>query len=127
MRNLIPPYFSHRLKRVVEQERSYQQRRESEHSSTQRRLQTETSQLRALALLLAEERQGLCTKLARQAQTVTEISWQLDQERNQTGEVTRALNEESTKAQRLEADLEEQTTRFYQVKPLKTANFYFTL
>uniref|UniRef100_A0A8C4R1H5 Filamin A interacting protein 1a n=1 Tax=Eptatretus burgeri TaxID=7764 RepID=A0A8C4R1H5_EPTBU len=116
-----------RLKRVVEQERSYQQRRESEHSSTQRRLQTETSQLRALALLLAEERQGLCTKLARQAQTVTEISWQLDQERNQTGEVTRALNEESTKAQRLEADLEEQTTRFYQVKPLKTAHFYFTL
>uniref|UniRef100_UPI0035900C1D filamin-A-interacting protein 1 isoform X1 n=2 Tax=Myxine glutinosa TaxID=7769 RepID=UPI0035900C1D len=110
-----------RLKRVVEQERSYQQRRESEHSSTQRRLQTETSQLRALALLLAEERQGLCTQLARQAQTVAEISWQLDQERNQTGEVTRALNEESTKAQRLEADLEEQTTRFYQEHEEMTA------
>ncbi|CAN0223245.1 unnamed protein product [Lampetra fluviatilis] len=110
-----------RLKRVLEQERSYQQRKEAEHTASAKRLGEDASKLRALALLLADEQQSSNEELRQREQEVRDLSLELAQARSRVHEAARTQQEESGRAQRLEAELEEQTTRFYQEHEEMTA------
>ncbi|XP_008395169.1 filamin-A-interacting protein 1 [Poecilia reticulata] len=103
-----------RLKRLLEQEKAQQARRDQDQRRRLDTLQDELGKLQSFTLLLADERQLHVQHIGQQDQKIQDLSQKLqDRERRLAASSTAAL-QDGQKALRLEAELEAQQARFRQ-------------
>lgn len=106
--------FSLRLKRLLENEKAYQARKEKEHSKRLAKVREELVKLKSFALMLVNERQQHLDQMDQQSQRVQEISGQLQQRDHALNEAKERAQEDSHKVQSLEAELKEKSCRITQ-------------
>ncbi|XP_054894145.1 filamin-A-interacting protein 1-like [Poeciliopsis prolifica] len=100
-----------RLKRLLENEKAYQARKEKEHSKRLAKLREELVKLKSFALMLVTERQQHLEQMDQQSQRVQEISLQLQQRDHELNEAKDRAQEDGHRVQSLEAELKEKSFR----------------
>ncbi|XP_057209748.1 filamin-A-interacting protein 1 isoform X2 [Triplophysa rosa] len=98
-----------RLKRLLEQEKVYQARKDKDHRKHLEKVQEELVKLKSFALMLVDERQLHIEKIDEQTQKVQELSKNLNEREQQLEIVNSKAKDDSLKIQRLELDLEQKT------------------
>ncbi|XP_048392924.1 filamin-A-interacting protein 1-like isoform X3 [Stegostoma tigrinum] len=94
-----------RLKKLLEQEKSYQARKEKENSKRLSKVREELGKLKSFALMLVDERQIHIEQLGQQAQKLQELGQKLQEEEEKFRSLDERAKEESQKVIRLEAEL----------------------
>ncbi|XP_065112630.1 filamin-A-interacting protein 1 isoform X3 [Paramisgurnus dabryanus] len=103
-----------RLKRLLEQEKVFQARKDKDHSKRLQKVQEELVQLKSFALMLVDERQLHIDKIDQQKQKVQDLSEKLHEREQQLEIADSKAKEDGQKIQRLELDLEHKTSKFTQ-------------
>ncbi|XP_062857783.1 filamin-A-interacting protein 1 isoform X2 [Trichomycterus rosablanca] len=103
-----------RLKKLLEQEKAYQARKDKEHSIRLEKVREELVKLKSFALMLVDERQHHVDQIDRQSQKIQDLSKQLQEKEQNLLSVTDKSKEDGEKIQKLEADLEHKTAKFTQ-------------
>ncbi|PWA16640.1 hypothetical protein CCH79_00004631 [Gambusia affinis] len=103
-----------RLKRLLENEKAYQARKEKEHSKRLAKVREELVKLKSFALMLVNERQQHLEQMDQQNQRVQEISLQLQQRDHALNEAKESAQEDGHRVQSLEAELKEKSCRITQ-------------
>ncbi|KAM9708127.1 filamin-A-interacting protein 1 isoform 1-T2 [Menidia menidia] len=103
-----------RLKRLLENEKAYQVRKEKEHSKRLAKVQEELVKLKSFALMLVNERQQNLEQMDQQSQRVQELSQQLQQREQALKEARERAQEDGHRVQSLEAELKEKSTKLTQ-------------
>ncbi|KAM4724031.1 filamin-A-interacting protein 1-like [Anableps anableps] len=103
-----------RLKRLLENEKAYQARKEKEHSKRLAKVREELVKLKSFTLMLVNERQQHLEQMDQQSQRVQEISLQLQQRDHALNEAKERAQEDGQRVQSLEAELKEKSCRFTQ-------------
>uniref|UniRef100_UPI003AAFB4E5 filamin-A-interacting protein 1-like n=1 Tax=Centroberyx gerrardi TaxID=166262 RepID=UPI003AAFB4E5 len=103
-----------RLKRLLENEKAYQARKEKEHSKRLAKVQEELVKLKSFALMLVDERQLHLEQMDQQSQRVQELSQQLQQREQALSEASGRAQEDSHRVQSLEAELKEKSAKLTQ-------------
>lgn len=103
-----------RLKRLLEQEKTCQARKDREHSRRLDRVRAELAQLKSFALMLVDERQTHLEQMDQQTQKVQELSQKLQDREQRLAAAEDAVKEDAGKILRLEADLEQKTSQLTQ-------------
>ncbi|XP_008397758.1 filamin-A-interacting protein 1 [Poecilia reticulata] len=103
-----------RLKRLLENEKAYQTRKEKEHSKRLAKVREELVKLKSFALMLVNERQQHLEQMDQQSQRVQEISLQLQQRDHALNEAKERAQEDGQRVQSLEAELKEKSCRITQ-------------
>ncbi|XP_028903219.1 filamin-A-interacting protein 1 isoform X1 [Ornithorhynchus anatinus] len=103
-----------RLKKLLEQEKLYQARKEKENTKRLNKLRDELVKLKSFALMLVDERQIHIEQLGLQSQKVQDLTQKLKEEEEKLRAIASKSKEERQKLLRLEADLEHKTSRFSQ-------------
>ncbi|XP_056620555.1 filamin-A-interacting protein 1 isoform X2 [Triplophysa dalaica] len=98
-----------RLKRLLEQEKVYQARKEKDHRKHLEKVQEELVKLKSFALMLVDERQLHIEKIDEETQKVQELSKNLNEREQQLEIVNNKAKDDSLRFQRLELDLEHKT------------------
>lgn len=106
--------FFSRLKTLLEQEKAYQARKDKEHSKRLEKVQEELVKLKSFALMLVDERQHHIDQIDRQSQKIQELSKHLQEKEQNLESATSRSKEDSEKIYKLEADLDQKTTKFFQ-------------
>ncbi|MED6255494.1 hypothetical protein ATANTOWER_010639, partial [Ataeniobius toweri] len=102
------------LKRLLENEKAYQARKEKEHSKRLAKVREELVKLKSFALMLVNERQQHLEQMDQQTQRVQEISLQLQQRDQALNKANEHAQEDSHRVQSLEAELKEKSCRITQ-------------
>lgn len=102
------------MKRLLENEKAYQARKEKEHSKRLAKVREELVKLKSFALMLVNERQQHLDQMDQQSQRVQEISSQLQQRDHDLNEAKERAQEDSHRVQSLEAELKEKSCRITQ-------------
>ncbi|KAM9435593.1 filamin-A-interacting protein 1 isoform 2-T2 [Clarias gariepinus] len=103
-----------RLKKLLEQEKAYQTRKDKDHSRRLEKVREELVKLKSFALMLVDERQLHVDQIDQQSQKITDLSKML-QERDQNLEiVTSKYKDDSQRIQKLEVELEHKAAKFLQ-------------
>ncbi|KAF7662978.1 hypothetical protein LDENG_00222270 [Lucifuga dentata] len=110
-----------RLKRLLENEKAYQARKEKEHSKRLAKVREELVKLKSFALMLVNERQQHLEQMDQQSQWVQELSHQLQQKEQALSEVSERAKEDGHRVVSLEAELKEKTAKFAQQHEEMTA------
>nr|XP_023663389.1 filamin-A-interacting protein 1-like isoform X1 [Paramormyrops kingsleyae] len=110
-----------RLKRLLEQEKSYQTRKERDHSKRLEKVRAELVKLKSFALMLVDERQLHIEQIDQQSQKVQGLVQKLQDKEQKLSLLNRRAKEDGQKAARLEAELENRAARFGQEQEEMTA------
>ncbi|XP_062912583.1 filamin-A-interacting protein 1-like isoform X1 [Mobula hypostoma] len=103
-----------RLKKLLEQEKCYQARKEKENSRRLGRVREELLKLKSFALMLVDERQIHIEQLGQQAQKVQELVHKLREEEERVRSSDDRAREEAQKVFQLEAELEHKSAKSVQ-------------
>ncbi|XP_035530626.1 filamin-A-interacting protein 1-like [Morone saxatilis] len=103
-----------RLKRLLENEKAYQVRKEKEHSKRLAKVQEELVKLKSFALMLVNERQQHLEQMDQQSQRVQELTQQLQQREQALSEARERAQEDGHRVLSLEAELKEKSARLTQ-------------
>ncbi|XP_072907849.1 filamin-A-interacting protein 1-like isoform X2 [Hemitrygon akajei] len=103
-----------RLKKLLEQEKCYQARKEKESSRRLGRVREELVKLKSFALMLVDERQIHIEQLGQQAQKVQGLVHKLREEEERVRSSDDRAREEAQKVFQLEAELEHKSAKSVQ-------------
>ncbi|XP_061599499.1 filamin-A-interacting protein 1 [Cololabis saira] len=103
-----------RLKRLLENEKAYQIKKEKEHSQRLAKVREELVKLKSFALMLVNERQQHLEQIDQQSQRVQELSQQLQQQEQGLKEAKSQAGEDNQRMQSLEAELKEKSSKLTQ-------------
>ncbi|CAL8271791.1 unnamed protein product [Merluccius merluccius] len=103
-----------RLKKLLENEKGYQAKKEKEHSKRLAKVREELVKLKSFALMLVDERQLHLEQMDKQGQRVQELGQQLQQRDHALGEAGTRAQEDSQRVVSLEAELREKSSEFTQ-------------
>lgn len=103
-----------RLKRLLEQEKAYQARKDKDHSKRLEKVRAELVKLKSFALMLVDERQLHIEQIDQQTQKVQDLTQKLQEKEQRLVTVTNTGKEDSQKALKLEAELEHKVAKFTQ-------------
>uniref|UniRef100_A0A4W5P484 Filamin A interacting protein 1 n=1 Tax=Hucho hucho TaxID=62062 RepID=A0A4W5P484_9TELE len=110
-----------RLKRLLENEKAYQVRKEKEHTKRLEKVREELVKLKSFALMLVDERQLHLEQMDQQSQRVQELNQHL-QEREQTlSDTSGRAQEDYQRALSLDGELKEHQAKFTQEQEEMTA------
>ncbi|XP_041033980.1 filamin-A-interacting protein 1-like isoform X1 [Carcharodon carcharias] len=110
-----------RLKKLLEQEKSYQARKEKENNKRLGKVQEELGKLKSFALMLVDERQIHIEQLGQQAQKVQELVQKLQEEEERFRNLDERAREEAQKVIQLEAELGHKSAKSLQEHDEMTA------
>lgn len=100
------------MKRLLEQEKAYQTRKDKEHSRRLERVRDELVKLKSFTLMLVEERQLHVEQIDQQSQKIQELSQKLQEKEQRLAAVSHTAEEDEQKVLKLEAELELQQEKF---------------
>ncbi|XP_061896501.1 filamin-A-interacting protein 1-like isoform X1 [Entelurus aequoreus] len=103
-----------RLKRLLDNEKAFQVKKEKEHSKRLAKVQEELVKLKSFALMLVNERQQHLEQMDQQSQRVQELSQQLHQQKQIVVEAREHAQEDAQRVLSLEADLKEKNATLAQ-------------
>ncbi|KAF7202142.1 filamin-A-interacting protein 1 isoform X1 [Nothobranchius furzeri] len=103
-----------RLKRLLENEKAYQVRKEKEHSTRLAKVREELVKLKSFALMLVTERQQHLEQMDQQSHRVQELSVQLQQQDQALNEAREHAQEEGQRVQSLQTELKEKSSKLSQ-------------
>ncbi|KAK5857189.1 hypothetical protein PBY51_010447 [Eleginops maclovinus] len=103
-----------RLKRLLENEKSYQVRKEKEHSKRLAKVREELVKLKSFALMLVNERQQHLEQMDQQSQRAQELSQQHQQREQALSEAKERAKEDGHRVLSLEAELKEKSAKLTQ-------------
>ena len=103
-----------RLKKLLEQEKAYQARKEKENAKRLNKLRDELVKLKSFALMLVDERQMHIEQLGLQSQKVQDLTQKLREEEEKHKAITAKSKEDRQKLLKLEVDFENKASRFSQ-------------
>ncbi|XP_078086210.1 filamin-A-interacting protein 1-like isoform X2 [Mustelus asterias] len=103
-----------RLKKLLEQEKSYQVRKEKENTKRLGKVREELAKLKSFALMLVDERQQHIEQLGQQTQEVQDLVQKLQQEEGRFRSVEERAKEEAQKVSRLQAELSHKSAKSLQ-------------
>nr|XP_046268907.1 filamin-A-interacting protein 1-like [Scatophagus argus] len=103
-----------RLKRLLENEKAYQIRKEKEYSKRLEKVQEELVKLKSFTLMLVNERQQHLEQMDQQSQRVQELSQQLQQREQALNEARGRAQEDGHRMLSLEAELKEKSAKLNQ-------------
>uniref|UniRef100_A0A3P9JZG4 Filamin A interacting protein 1a n=1 Tax=Oryzias latipes TaxID=8090 RepID=A0A3P9JZG4_ORYLA len=103
-----------RLKKLLENEKAYQIRKEKEHSKRLAKVREELVKLKSFALMLVNERQQHLEQMDQQNQRIQELSQQLQQREQTLNEAKERAVEDSHRVQSLEAEFKEKSLKLNQ-------------
>ncbi|XP_031144552.1 filamin-A-interacting protein 1-like [Sander lucioperca] len=103
-----------RLKRLLENEKSYQVRKESEHSKRLAKVREELVKLKSFALMLVNERQQHLEQMDQQSQRAQELSQQHQQWEQALSEARERAQEDGHRVLSLEAELKDKSAKLTQ-------------
>ncbi|XP_069866942.1 filamin-A-interacting protein 1 isoform X1 [Dipodomys merriami] len=103
-----------RLKKLLEQEKAYQARKEKENAKRLNKLRDELVKLKSFALMLVDERQMHIEQLGLQSQKVQDLTQKLREEEEKLKAITSKSKEDRQKLLKLEVDFEHKASRFSQ-------------
>ncbi|CAL8285847.1 unnamed protein product [Lota lota] len=103
-----------RLKKLLENEKAYQARKEKEHSKRLAKVREELVKLKSFALMLVDERQLHLEQMDKHGQRVQELGQQLQQREHALGEAGTRAQEDSQRVVSLETELREKSSKFTQ-------------
>ncbi|KAM3861307.1 filamin-A-interacting protein 1-like [Diretmus argenteus] len=110
-----------RLKRLLEQEKAYQARKDKDHSRRLEKVRGELVRLKSFALMLVDERQLHIEQIDQQSQKVQDLIQKLQEREQRLAAVSDAAKEDGQKVLKLEAELERSTAKFAQEQEDMTA------
>ncbi|XP_060092083.1 filamin-A-interacting protein 1 isoform X3 [Heteronotia binoei] len=110
-----------RLKKLLEQEKIYQARKEKEHAKRLNKLREELVKLKSFALMLVDERQIHIEQLDQQTQKIQDLTQKLKEEEEKLKTVSSKAKEDGQKLMKLEAEFEHKTSSFAQEHEEMTA------
>ncbi|KAK6487080.1 filamin A-interacting protein 1-like [Huso huso] len=110
-----------RLKLLIEQEKTYQARKEKENNKNVGKLKEELTKLKSFALLVVDEQQRLSEQLTQQSSKVQELTASTAQAQEKLSAAHARAQEEEHKVYCLEAELQDQANHFHQEKEAMTA------
>ncbi|XP_068271994.1 filamin-A-interacting protein 1 isoform X4 [Nyctibius grandis] len=110
-----------RLKKLLEQEKIYQARKEKEHTKRLNKLREELVKLKSFALMLVDERQMHIEQLDQQSQKIQDLNQKLKEEEEKLKIISAKTKEDGQKLMKLEAELEHKTSSFSQEHEEMTA------
>ncbi|KAM6992817.1 LOW QUALITY PROTEIN: filamin-A-interacting protein 1-like [Tautogolabrus adspersus] len=110
-----------RLKRLLEQEKAYQARKDKDHSRRLEKVRAELVKLKSFALMLVDERQLHIEQIDQQSQKVQDLTQKLQEKEQRLAAVTDTAKEDSHKVLKLEEDLEHKAAKFAQEHEEMTA------
>lgn len=114
-------FIFYRLKLLIEQEKTYQERKDEENDIKVASLKEELTKLKSFALMVVDEQQRLTEHLKQKTAKVQELSASASQIQEDLNSANARLQEEEQKAVRLEAELRDQTIRHHQEQEAMTA------
>ncbi|XP_038160854.1 filamin-A-interacting protein 1 [Cyprinodon tularosa] len=103
-----------RLKRLLEQEKVYQARKDKEHSRRLEKVQDELVKLKSFTLMLVDERQLHVEQIEQQNQKIQDISQKLLEKEKQLAASSDSAKEDGQKVLKLETELQVQRAKFSQ-------------
>ncbi|KAF0044544.1 hypothetical protein F2P81_003702 [Scophthalmus maximus] len=103
-----------RLKRLLDNEKAYQVKKEKEHSKRLAKVREELVKLKSFALMLVNERQQQLEQMDQQTQRVQELSQQLQQREQALSEAREHAQEEGNRVLSLEVELKEKSAKLTQ-------------
>ncbi|XP_053192886.1 LOW QUALITY PROTEIN: filamin-A-interacting protein 1 [Scomber japonicus] len=103
-----------RLKRLLEQEKAYQARKDNDHSKRLEKVRAELVKLKSFALMLVDERQLHIEQIDQQTQKVQDLTQKLQEKDQRLVAVNSTAKEDSQKVLKLEAELEHKVAKFTQ-------------
>uniref|UniRef100_A0A8D3A720 Filamin A interacting protein 1 n=1 Tax=Scophthalmus maximus TaxID=52904 RepID=A0A8D3A720_SCOMX len=103
-----------RLKRLLEQEKLYQARKDKDHSRRLEKVRAELVKLKSFALMLVDERQLHIEQIDQQSQKVQDLAQTLQEKEQRLAAATDASKEDGQKVLKLEAELEHRAAKFTQ-------------
>ncbi|CAG09873.1 unnamed protein product [Tetraodon nigroviridis] len=98
------------LKKLLENEKAYQAKKEKEHSKRLEKVREELVKLKSFALMLVTERQQHLEQMDQESQRVQELGQQLQQRDQALSEARERAREDRNKVLNLEAELKEKST-----------------
>ncbi|NXA50569.1 FLIP1 protein, partial [Nothocercus julius] len=110
-----------RLKKLLEQEKIYQARKEKEHTKRLNKLREELVKLKSFALMLVDERQMHIEQLGQQSQKIQDLNQKLKEEEEKLKIISAKTKEDGQKLMKLETELEHRTLSFSQEHEEMTA------
>ncbi|XP_054474567.1 filamin-A-interacting protein 1 [Anoplopoma fimbria] len=110
-----------RLKRLLEQEKAYQARKDKDHSRRLEKVRAELVKLKSFALMLVDERQLHIEQIDQQSQKLQDLAQKLQEKEQRLAAVTNAAKDDGQKVLTLEAELEHRAARFAQEHEEMTA------
>ncbi|CAL8395324.1 unnamed protein product [Arctogadus glacialis] len=102
------------LKRLLEQEKLYQARKEQDHARRLEKLRAELVRLKSFALMLVDERQLHMEQTDRRGQKVRDLARRLQETERRLASADAAALEDGEKVLRLEAELEVRSARSFE-------------
>ncbi|KAM3853627.1 filamin-A-interacting protein 1 isoform 2-T2 [Vipera latastei] len=112
-----------RLKKLLEQEKNYQARKDKENTKRLNKLREELVKLKSFALMLVDERQLHIEQLDQQTQKIQTLSQKLREEEEKFKVLNSKAKEDGQKLIKLEAELEYKTASCSQEHEEMTAKF----
>uniref|UniRef100_A0A8C4RIC3 Filamin A interacting protein 1 n=1 Tax=Erpetoichthys calabaricus TaxID=27687 RepID=A0A8C4RIC3_ERPCA len=103
-----------RLKRLLEQEKAYQARKEKEHSKRLNKLRDELVKLKSFALMLVDERQIHIEQIDQQSQKLQDLNQKLQEKEQKVKSFNSKTKEDTQKILKLEAELEHKAQKYLQ-------------
>ncbi|XP_029451464.1 filamin-A-interacting protein 1 isoform X2 [Rhinatrema bivittatum] len=110
-----------RLKKLLEQEKAYQSRKDKEYTKRLNKVRDELVKLKSFALMLVDERQMHIEQLGQQSQKLQDLTQKLQEEDEKLRAVSLKANEDSQKLIKVEAELEHKTSKYSQEHEEMTA------
>ncbi|XP_038865286.1 filamin-A-interacting protein 1-like isoform X1 [Salvelinus namaycush] len=110
-----------RLKRLLENEKAYQVRKEKENTKRLEKVREELVKLKSFALMLVDERQLHLEQMDQQSQRVQELTQQLSQREQDLRNASAQAQEDRQRALSLESELSECQAKFTQEQEEITA------
>uniref|UniRef100_A0A3P8RMK2 Filamin A interacting protein 1 n=1 Tax=Amphiprion percula TaxID=161767 RepID=A0A3P8RMK2_AMPPE len=110
-----------RLKRLLEQEKAYQARKDKDHNRRLEKVRAELVKLKSFALMLVDERQLHIEQIDQQSQKVQDLTQKLQEKEQRLAAVSDTAKEDSQKVLKLEAELEHKAAKFTQEHEEMTA------
>ncbi|XP_065537471.1 filamin-A-interacting protein 1 isoform X1 [Lathamus discolor] len=114
-----------RLKKLLEQEKIYQARKEKEYTKRLNKLREELVKLKSFALMLVDERQMHIEQLGQQSQKIQDLTQKLKEEEEKLKTISAKTKEDGQKLMKLEAELEHKTSSFSQEHEEMTAKLAY--
>ncbi|XP_073425414.1 filamin-A-interacting protein 1 isoform X1 [Dendrobates tinctorius] len=110
-----------RLKKLLEQEKAYQVRKDKEYNKRLNKVRDELVKLKSFALMLVDERQMHIEQLGQQSQKIQDLTQELQEVESKIKSVCAKANEDSQKVVKLELDIEHKTLKYCQEHEEMTA------